>query len=412
MLSAEIIAIGSELLTPLHVDTNSLWLTERLNQIGIEVKLKTVVGDDEPRLEESIRDALRRSQIVISTGGLGPTEDDITRKVFSRVLKRPLILNEEVLAHIRSLFEKRGVRMALNNERQALLLKDSQVLFNDYGTAPGMYIAEGDRRVVLLPGPPREMKPMFEKHVQPLLQKCSYGLRVKRRVLRVTGLTESGLDELIAPIYSKYKNPTTTILFTQSELQVHLTATATGEQEADRLLMELSEKIEERLGFNVFSVQGESLEEVVGYWLKLKGYTVATAESCTGGLIAQRLTSVAGSSAYFLQGAVTYSVQSKIDSLGVDKSLIDEHGVVSAQVAEAMAVGVKRASEATIGLSVTGIAGPESDDSAKPVGLVYIGIANDFEVAHKELKLPGDRERVRWLASTAALDWMRRRYLI
>lgn len=412
MLSAEIIAIGSELLTPLHVDTNSLWLTEKLNQIGIEVKLKTVVGDDELRLEESIRDALRRSQIVIATGGLGPTEDDITRKVFSRVLKRSLILNKDLLAHIRSLFEKRGVRMSPNNERQALLLKDAQVLFNHNGTAPGMYITDGDRRVILLPGPPREMKPMFEQQCLPLLQESSYGLRVKRRVLRITGLTESGLDELIAPIYSRYKNPTTTILFTNSELQVHLTATAAGDQEADRLLMELSEKIEERLGFNVFSVNGESLEEVVGYYLKLKNYTVATAESCTGGLIAQRLTSVAGSSAYFLHGAVTYSIQSKIDLLGVDKALIEEQGAVSAEVAEAMAVGVKRISGTTIGLSVTGIAGPDSDTSGKPVGLVYIGIANDFEVAHKEIRLPGDRERVRWLASTAALDWMRRRYLL
>jgi nicotinamide-nucleotide amidase len=412
MLSAEIIAIGTELLTPFHTDTNSLWLTEKLNSIGIEVKLKTIVGDDESRLEEVLKDALHRSQVIISTGGLGPTEDDITRKVFARVLRRPLILHEDILANIRHLFESRGLQMSLNNERQALILRDAQVLHNANGTAPGMFIVDNDRRIVLLPGPPREMKPIFEQQVLPNLQKLSHGLRVKRKMLKVAGMGESAVDAQIAPIYSKYKNPTTTLLFNRTEVQVHLTATAPTDTEAEHLLNELGDKIEEKLGINVFSVQGETLEEIVGRWLTVKQYTIATAESCTGGLIATRLTDIAGSSKYFLQGLVTYSIASKVQLLGISEELISEKGVVSGEVAEAMAMGVKKISGATIGVGVTGIAGPGGGDSEHPVGLVYIGLASDIEVIHKKLQLPGDRERVRWLASNAALDLVRRRYLI
>jgi nicotinamide-nucleotide amidase len=412
MLTAEIIAIGSELLTPFHTDTNSLWLTEKLNSVGIDVKLKTIVGDDEARLEEVLRDAIQRSQVIISTGGLGPTEDDITRKIFSRVLKRPLILHGDILASIKQMFESRGFPMSLNNERQALILQDAQVLQNSRGTAPGMLIVDSDKRIVLLPGPPREMKPMFEVQVLPNLQKLSHGLRVKRKVIKVSGMGESAVDAQIAPIYTKYKNPSTTILFNRTEVQIHLTASGATDAQADALLEELSEKIEEKLEVNVFSVQGESLEEIVGRWLTVKKFTIATAESCTGGLIATRLTDIPGSSEYFLQGLVTYSSQAKIDLLDVSRELIEEKGVVSAEVAEAMAIGVKKKSGATIGVSVTGIAGPGGGSQDKPVGLVYIGLASDVDVTHKKLQLPGDRERVRWLASNAALDLVRRRYLL
>lgn len=412
MISAEIIAIGSELLTPFHTDTNSLWLTEKLNAIGIEVKLKTIVGDDEARLEETLKDALRRSQVIISTGGLGPTEDDITRKIFARVLKRPLILDENILAGIKRRFESFGLAMALNNERQALILQDAQVLKNSNGTAPGMLLVDGTRHIAMLPGPPREMKPIFEEQVQPVLQKLSQGLRVHRRMLKVSGMGESAVDDLIAPIYSRYKNPTTTILFNRTEVQIHLTASANTDEEASRLLLEVSDKLEEKLGFNVFSVQGESMEEMVARWLVLKQYTVATAESCTGGLLATRLTDVPGSSKYFLQGVVSYTNQSKTDLLGVPAELIAEKDAVSAEVAEAMAKGIKERSGASIGISTTGIAGPDGGTEERPVGLVYIGIATDVEVTHKRLQLPGDRERIRWLASTVALDLVRRKYLL
>lgn len=411
MLSAEIIAIGSELLTPFHTDTNSLWLTEQLNAIGIDVKLKTIVGDDEARLETAINDALSRSQIVISTGGLGPTEDDITRKIFSQALKRPLILSTEILATIRGLFESRGFPMAPNNEKQALILAGAQILHNAKGTAPGMLINEDGKVVVILPGPPREMKPMFEQQILPVLQTLSAGMRVKRRVIRVAGMGESALDSLIAPIYGQYQNPTTTILFTRTDVQIHLTAHALSDELAEGLLSELATKIIEKLGTNVFSVGGASLEEVVGQLLLKKQYTIATAESCTGGLISTRLTDVPGSSQYFFGGVVSYTVQAKIDILGVPTELINTYGVVSGEVAEAMAQGIRRLSGATIGVSVTGFAGPDSGDG-QPVGLVYIGLASESDVSHKRLQLPGGRERVRWFSSTMALDMIRRKYLI
>ncbi|MCS6885970.1 MAG: competence/damage-inducible protein A [Acidobacteriota bacterium] len=408
-IKAEIIAIGSELLTPSNIDTNSLWLTEQLNRIGIEVQIKTIVGDDEALIEQSIRKALERSQVIISTGGLGPTEDDLTRMVFAKVLGRPLILDTQILEHIRAKFEARGLSMPENNQRQALIIKDAKILANSKGTAPGMYITEAEKRIIILPGPPREMKPMFEQEVLPLLKDLSQGMCVKRRVLKVTGLTESGLDESIAPIYSKYTNPSTTILFTNRELQIHLTAKAANESEADELLDELSKKLEARLGLYVFSSQGETLEEVTGKLLKLKNLTLATAESCTGGLLAERITSVAGSSAYFLQGVVSYSNHSKLTLLGVPLELIESLGAASAEVAEAMATGIRRLANSDIGISITGIAGPESDPSGKPIGLVYIGLATASEVSHKELRLQGEREQIRWHSSTAALDWLRRK---
>ncbi|HYL99342.1 MAG TPA: molybdopterin-binding protein, partial [Blastocatellia bacterium] len=276
MLKAEIVAIGSELLTPYRSDTNSLWLTERLNSVGIEVMLKTLVGDDEPRLEEALKDALRRSDVVVSTGGLGPTEDDITRKVFARVTGRQLILDYEVLAEIRRRFESRGYHMTPNNERQALIPNGAEVLPNPNGTAPGIKINHEGKLFVVLPGPPREMKPMFEDYVIPDLEKMSRGVRIFTRTLKVSGLGESAMDDLIAPIYREYSNPTTTILFTDSELEIHLTARAETFERAENLVDELTDKLADKLGDNLYSTNGESLEKVIGERLVLKRYTIAT----------------------------------------------------------------------------------------------------------------------------------------
>jgi len=411
MLSAEIIAIGSELLTPNRVDTNSLWITERLNSIGVEVKLKTIVGDDEARLEETLRDALKRSNVIISTGGLGPTEDDITRKVFSRVLGRPLILNEQVLETIRQRFARRGYRMTPNNEKQALIPQGAEVLPNPNGTAPGIFVREGEKTIFILPGPPREMQPMFDNAVMPILSGSSKGVHICKRVLKVSGLGESAVDDMIAPIYTQYRNPTTTILFNMGEIEVHLTASGKDEQTANELLDELEIKLEEKLGHYLFARRGETMEEVVGLQLSVKGYTIAVAESCTGGLIAKRLTDVPGSSRYFLEGVVTYSNQSKVDILGVPEEMIVKHGAVSAEVAEAMASGIKQRALATIGIGVTGIAGPTGGTEEKPVGLVYIALCDDVHVEHKPLILPGDRQMIRHYASQAALDLVRRRLL-
>ncbi len=411
MLTAEIIAIGSELLAPDRTDTNSLWLTEQLNRIGIDVKLKTIVGDDDARLEELIKDAVKRSRVVITTGGLGPTEDDITRKVVARALGRRLALDEKVLAEIRERFQSFGMTMPERNSRQAMVIDGAEVLPNPNGSAPGLYLEQAECSVALLPGPPRENQPMYQNHVQARFEKLAGDIHFARRVMRVSGMGESAVDERIAPIYSQYENPLTTILFNSSEIEIHLRAHGRTEDEAEALLDDLSLKIEKQLGNSVFSFRGETMEEVVGRRLAITGFTLAVAESCTGGLIAQRLTSVPGSSAYFTEGLVTYSNESKTRLLGVDKKLIKEHGAVSKEVARDMARGVRHRARTDFGLAVTGIAGPDGGTEEKPVGLVYIALADDAHTEHKRLKLPGDRELIRWRASQAALDMLRKRLI-
>src|SRR3989440_11169955 len=324
MLTAEIIAIGSELLSSSRTDTNSLWLTDQLNRIGIDVKLKTIVGDDDARLEEVVKDAVKRSRVVITTGGLGPTEDDITRKVVARALGKRLTLDEKVLDEIRQRFLQFGMKMPERNSRQAMVIDGAEVLSNPNGSAPGLFLEHGECVIALLPGPPREMKPMFENHVQPRIAKLAGETRFATRVLRVAGLGESAVDEKIAPIYSRFENPQTTILFNSSEIEIHLRAHGRTEDDAEALLDNLSLKIEEALGNTVFSFRGETMEECVGRRLSITGFTLAVAESCTGGLIAQRLTNVPGSSKYFIEGVVTYSNESKTRLLGVDKELIRE----------------------------------------------------------------------------------------
>ena len=412
MLSAEIIAIGSELLTSNRTDTNSLWLTDKLNRIGIDVKLKTVVGDDDARLEETIKDAVKRSRVVLTTGGLGPTEDDITRKVAARALGKRLALDEKVLEEIRERFRSFGIaNMPERNSRQAMVIAGAQVLSNPNGSAPGLFLEHEGCAIALMPGPPREMKPMFENHVQERLEKLAGGVRFATRVLRVAGLGESAVDEKIAPIYTKYENPQTTILFNSSEIEIHLRAHARTEADAETLLDDLALKIEQELGNSAFSFRGETMEEVVGRRLAITGFTLAVAESCTGGLIAQRLTSVPGSSRYFTEGVVTYANEAKVRLLGVDKKMILEFGAVSQQVARDMARGVRHRAKTDFGLAVTGIAGPDGGSEEKPVGLVFIALADDAHTEHKRLMIPGDRELVRWRASQAALDMLRRRLI-
>ncbi|MGQ0763095.1 MAG: competence/damage-inducible protein A [Acidobacteriota bacterium] len=411
MLSAEIIAIGSELLSPNKSDTNSLWLTDQLNRIGIDVKLKTIVGDDDARLEEVVKDAVKRSRVVIATGGLGPTEDDITRKVVARALGRRLSLDEKLLEEIRTKFQRFGMDMPERNSRQAMVIDGAEVLPNPNGSAPGLYLEQGSCAIGLLPGPPREMKPMFENHVKPRLERIAGDIRFATRLMRVTGMGESAVDEKISPIYTQFDNPQTTILFNSSEVEIHLRAHGRTEGDAESLLDHLSLKIEQALGNSVFSFRGETMEEVIGRRLTMTEFTLAVAESCTGGLIAQRLTSVPGSSKYFIEGLVTYSNASKTRLLGVDKKLIKEFGAVSQQVARDMARGVRHKAKTDFGLAVTGIAGPDGGTKEKPVGLVYIALADDAHTEHKKLTLPGDRELIRWRASQAALDMLRRRLI-
>ncbi len=409
MLNAEILAIGSEMLTPFRVDTNSLWLTEQLNALGVEVKLKTIVGDDEARLEETIRDALRRSEIVISTGGLGPTEDDVTKKVFARVLGRELELHQATYDKIAARFARRQMEMPANNARQAMVMTGAQLLENNNGTAPGQLTTQGNCTVVLLPGPPREMKPMFAEQVAPVLKQRVGDVFILRRRLSIFGLTESKTDELAAPVYTQYANPTTTILFKDGQIELHLTAQARVEAEAQRLLDEVAAKLLGVLGDYVYAQGDATLEQVVGNLLRANQATLATAESCTGGLLAGRLTEVAGSSDYFSEGVVSYANEAKIDLLGVPRGLIEQHGAVSEQVAEAMAAGIRERAGTTFGIGITGIAGPGGGSAEKPVGLVYIALADAHESKARRFLFPGDRQFIRTLAVNAALDLVRRR---
>jgi nicotinamide-nucleotide amidase len=411
MKTAEIIAIGSELLTPERTDTNGLWLTERLNEIGVEVKLKTIVGDDEARLEETIRDALKRSDIVITTGGLGPTEDDVTRQVSARAIGRELVYHTDIEEHLRERFKNWGREMPEINKRQAFAIEGSEILPNPNGSACGMYVETDGNVLAVFPGPPREMQPMFSDHVLPKLRERSGGVLVRRRVLRVSGIGESAIDEAIAPIYSAYKDVQTSILFSRSEVEVHLSASSTDEARAVATLDELAKKIADKLGIAVFATNGETMEQVIAKLLGDRGETVATAESCTGGLIARRLTELAGSSKFFMEGAVTYSNDAKVRTLNVKQETLDKFGAVSKETAEEMARGMRERADTDYAISVTGIAGPGGGSEEKPVGTVWFGLADRESVKAIKLVFPGDRYLIRWRSSQAALDMLRRRLI-
>jgi nicotinamide-nucleotide amidase len=410
-MNAEIIAIGSELLTPSRVDTNSLYLTEQLNSIGIEVELKTVVGDNEHRLEQLLKEAVKRSELVIATGGLGPTEDDVTKKVVSRVIKKQLVLEQRILERIKARFRNRGLEMSANNARQAFVLDGSKILENPVGTAPGLWIEYEGCHILLLPGPPRELKVVFEEACMPRLTELSGGIRLFTQVFKATGLTESKLDEMIAPIYTPYKNPATTILAGAGEIQVHLTGKGKSEEEAKKVVTEVADRIEFTLGDFIFSRGEENLEQIIGYYLMMRQMTLAVAESCTGGLVSQRLTSVPGSSNYFLCGVTCYSNASKIELAGIPPLLLEMNGAVSAEVAKGLAEGIRMKTGATIGLGITGIAGPSGGSVQKPVGLVHIALSLNGTTEHQEHNFGGDRDRIRLWASQAALDMVRRKLI-
>jgi nicotinamide-nucleotide amidase len=411
MLSAEIIAIGSELLTPEKTDTNSLWLTGKLNELGIDVKLKTIVGDDARRLEDTIRDAVDRSDVVITTGGLGPTEDDITRTVSARAIGRELVFHEDIVESLRVRFRAWGREMPEINKRQAFVIEGAEILPNPNGSAVGMTVKIEEKFLVILPGPPRENQPMFETFVFPKLKEKSGEIVFKKRILKVSGIGESALDEAISPIYSAYETVSTSILFNKSEVEVHLTAQAETEEEADALNEEITRRIVETLGIAVFSTEGEEMEEVVGKLLTANGKTLSVAESCTGGLISQRLTDISGSSAYFIEGVIAYANEAKTGTLGVSPETIENYGAGSAETAEAMARGMRARAMTDFAISITGIAGPSGGTAEKPVGTVFIGYADDARVKSFKVTLPGDRYLIRWRSSQAALDYLRRQIL-
>jgi nicotinamide-nucleotide amidase len=408
-MEAEIIAVGSELLTPYKLDTNSLFLTEKLNALGIEVCFKTIVGDDKERLATAFRAALQRSGLVILIGGLGPTEDDINRDVVAEVLARPLHEVAAIRQRIEERFARLGRKMSDNNLRQAMVPEGAEWLENKNGTAPGIWLQQDGITIVMLPGPPRELEAMFEAACLPRLARVATGDRLLSRVYKVVGLPESEVDQRIAPIYKTYENPCTTILATPGAIEIHLRARAASDTEADGLLNELGDQIELALGDHVFSRGGESLEEVVGMYLVMKQKTVSVAESCTGGLLSERLTRMPGSSDFFLGGAVCYSNELKTTLAGVPAPLIEKHGAVSQHVAQALAEGIRRRTRASFGVGITGIAGPGGGSPQKPVGMVFIALADEQSTTVREFRFPGDRERIRFWASQVALEVIRRK---
>jgi nicotinamide-nucleotide amidase len=410
-MNAEIIAIGSEMLTPTRVDTNSLYLTAELNTLGVEVVSKCVVGDDLERLTQAIRQALERSPLLILSGGLGPTEDDLTREAVAQALDLGLTYVPEIADALAARFARTGRVMAEVNRRQAFQIDGAEILPNDRGTAPGQWVEAGDRVIMLLPGPPHELKAMFEKQCLPRLRQRLPKLAIRTVFLRVTGLAESDLDQLIAPVYKKYTNPVTTILAAAGDLQVHLRARCETEAEACALLAEVSAPIEALLGDRVYSRNGDPLETVVGAMLNERGATLAVAESCTGGMLGERLTSVAGSSNYFVGGFITYTEAVKTALLGVPEETLKRHGAVSRETAEAMAAAARERTGATCALSITGTAGPDGGTEAKPVGTVYVGLADAKGVYAVERRFLGDRQRVRGFTVQLALDTLRRRLL-
>jgi len=410
-MDAEIIAVGSEMLTAERVDTNSLYLTAQLNNLGVEVVTKCVIGDDRDRLAEAVARALSRAAIVILSGGLGPTEDDVTREAVAQALDRKLIFHEDISAALERRFAQTRRQMSAINKRQAYVLEGAEVLPNDRGTAPGQWVAALGSVAMLLPGPPHELKAMFEQQCLPRLLRLVPRQAIRTACLRITGMPESDLDALISPVYKKYQNPVTTILAANGDLQVHLRARCDTQAEADALLAEVTAPIEQLLGDRLYSRNGDPLEVLVGGLLRARRATVAVAESCTGGMLGARFTTVPGSSAYFLGGFLTYSNALKEKLLGVSAATLEQFGAVSKETAEEMAVGARRRTGANYAVSITGVAGPDGGTEEKPVGLVYIGIADEAGAVVTHRRFLGDRQRIRVFTTQHALDLLRRRLL-
>jgi nicotinamide-nucleotide amidase len=404
-------AIGSELLTPYYQDTNSLYLTQRLNELGFEVAFKTIVGDDMNDLCLQVKEALGRADLILAIGGLGPTEDDKTRKAFAAVLKRKLILSQDILQGIEERFKRRRIPMPASNRKQAYLIRGAAALLNKNGTAPGQWLEVGRKKIVLLPGPPHELKPMFEESVRPRLEKERRGY-LTRKVLKITGLTESKIEMLISDLYPKKPDVKVTVLASPGQIEIHLTSfSPENALDAERKILRLRKKLLSRLKNNVFSESGEELENVVGQILRKKKLTLAAAESCTGGLLSHRLTNIPGSSDYFLGAAVTYSNAAKVGLLSVPPLLIETHGAVSFPVARAMARGIRKKAQADYGLAITGIAGPTGGTPEKPVGLVFIALAWEGGTKVQKNLFPGKREQVKFQSTQKALDMLRRHLL-
>jgi len=414
-VKAEIIAVGSELLTPFRQDTNSLFLTERLNQLGVDVVFKTIVGDNLSDLTQIAKLAIARADIILFMGGLGPTEDDLTREAVAAALDLELQRDQDTLTRLEQRFAARKFVMTQNNVKQADVITGATILPNSNGTAPGQWLTgkyDGrDKYIVMLPGPPHELKTLFDEQCMERLRAKLPRVYIASRELKVTGIGESHCDARVAPIYKLYTDVETTILAGAGEVQLHLKTRSHSFEAAQERVDELAAKIEQELGDLVFSDNGDSMEQIVGYFLQMRGATLSVAESCTAGLIAERITSISGSSRYFVGGAVVYTNELKTAFADVPPKIIQKHGAVSREVAAALAEGIRKRCGTTFGLGVTGVAGPTGGTPEKPVGLVFHGLATENGTEVVERNFPGDRKRIRWFASQQALDMVRRKLM-
>jgi nicotinamide-nucleotide amidase len=410
-MNACLIAVGSEMLTPFRVDTNSLVVTERLNQIGYDVRLKAVVADDVDELARVLDGALAWADVIILTGGLGPTEDDITRDAVARVLNLSMDVDEQIVDRIRERFARRGLTMPEINRRQGMVPRGATVIENRNGTAPGLWLERGRTAIVLLPGPPREMTPMLDAVIRDRLTPRTDGRGLFRRVLKITGRTESDVDAAAQPVYSPWTSAavpiSTTILAALGQIELHLTAAASDRTAANASLDAGVSELEVVLGSAVYSTDGRPLEAVVGDMLRERGMTIAVAESCSGGLLASRLTDVPGSSDYVDRGVVCYSNRAKTELAGVPESLLAEHGAVSEPVAVAMATGIRERAHTNVGVGITGVAGPGGGSPEKPVGTVAIAVAVDDLIRVRTFQFLGGRDMVKFQSAQAAMNMLR-----
>lgn len=411
-MKAAILAVGSELLGTDRLDTNSLRLTKVLDRHGVELRAKSVLGDSEEDIAAELRRLLDRYDVVLVTGGLGPTADDVTRESVAAALGRGLHTDEEVLAGIERRFQDLGWRMPEVNRRQAVIVDGAEVIRNRRGTAPGQKItAERGSTLFLFPGVPMELDGMIEDHLEPWLAERSGGIGRETVTLKIASLPESVVEERIGPAYDEFGRESITILASPGDIRLCVTAEGTEPERRQRLEV-MAARLAELAGTAVYAFREEdTLEKVVGELLRKVSATVALAESCTGGLVSERLTRVPGSSDYVLGGAVTYSNELKTQLVGVPAEMIAEHGAVSEPVARAMAEGACRALGSVYGIGITGVAGPGGGSEAKPVGTVHIAVAGPTETDHRKVRFPGDRERIRWHASQLALEMLRRRLL-
>ncbi len=409
-MRAEVIAVGTEILLGQIVNSDARFLSEELASLGIDVYYHTVVGDNRDRVEEAFAAARARSELIIFTGGLGPTADDLTKETVAEALGLELKLDQAWLEKLKGFYASLNRPMPPQNVKQALIPRGARLLYNDNGTAPGVYIEKAPWTVILLPGPPRELIPMFRDRVSPLLREKAGSVTIRSRVVKIIGMGESAVEEQVADLVQQ-QNPTVAPLAHNFEVHLRITAKGSSEEETRALISRVDEELGRRLGPYIYGRDQDTLEKVVGRLLAAGGMTLAVAESCTGGRLADLITNVPGSSRYFLGGVAAYSNEVKEKVLGVEKALLEAEGAVSRGVAEAMASGVRRLLGADYGIGVTGVAGPDGGTAAKPVGLVCLALAGEGFCRSREIFFPGKREAVKGRSAAAALNLLRQELL-